>query len=126
MNVFYFPEYATEDSCVNRLLAFNRVRQMIRTSPQAAQSAARQIVNRFCNAVSENQFRGFWSLDLLQMCTLHGGETFVLALNNRDRLNDLLTFFLNPEKLKKLSFQIKLKLFSLFQVRLTRSLNFPM
>ncbi|KAL5964126.1 Vacuolar protein sorting-associated protein 27 [Taenia solium] len=108
-------EYATSESCPNRLLAFAKVRSVAIGGAAAAQSAARQIVNRFCNVALENQRMGLWSLDLLQMCTLHGGDAFALALNSQDRLNDLLAFFLNPTKVKSVSVQLQLKLLSLIQ-----------
>ncbi|VDK23375.1 unnamed protein product [Taenia asiatica] len=114
-DIFNAVEYATSESCPNRLLAFAKVRSVAIGGAAAAQSAARQIVNRFCNVALENQRMGLWSLDLLQMCTLHGGDSFALALNNQDRLNDLLAFFLNPTKVKSVSVQIQLKLLSLIQ-----------
>ena len=82
----------------------------------ASQSAARQIVNRFCNVATENERMGLWSLDLLQMCSIHGGDKFIIALNNQERINDLLAFLLNPFKVKLVTLQIRMKILSLIQV----------
>ncbi|VDM33438.1 unnamed protein product [Hydatigera taeniaeformis] len=114
-DIFDAIDHATSESCPNRLLAFAKVRSVVLGGAAAAQSAARQIINRFCNVAMENQRIGLWSLDLLQMCTLHGGDAFALALNSQDRLNDLLAFFLNPAKFKSISIQTQLKLLSLIQ-----------
>ncbi|CUT99210.1 zinc finger C2H2 type [Echinococcus multilocularis] len=114
-DIFNAIEYATNESCPNRLLAFAKVRSVALSGAAAAHSTARQIINRFCNVALENQQNGLWSLDLLHMCTLHGGDSFALALNSQDRLNDLLAFFLNPIKTKSVSVQIQLKLLSLIQ-----------
>lgn len=111
-----YLEYATNECCPNRLLAFAKVRSVALCGAAAAQSTARQIINRFCNVALDNQRIGLWSLDLLQMCTLHGGDVFALALNSQDRLNDLIAFLLNSTKVKSVSVQIQLKLLSLIQV----------
>ncbi|KAL5106118.1 hypothetical protein TcWFU_002970 [Taenia crassiceps] len=114
-DIFNAIEYATNEGCPNRLLAFAKVRSIALGGAAAAQSTARQIVNRFCNVASESQRISLWSLDLLQMCALHGGDAFALALNGQDRINDLLAFLLNPTKTKSVSGQIQQKLLSLIQ-----------
>uniref|UniRef100_A0A5K3EP64 VHS domain-containing protein n=1 Tax=Mesocestoides corti TaxID=53468 RepID=A0A5K3EP64_MESCO len=123
-DIFDMIEYATDERCSNRLLAFAKVRHTVRSGPLAAQSAPRQLVNRFCSVAPENQSKGLWCLDLLQMCSLHAGDAFVLALNSQDRLNDLLNVFLNPVKSRLISLQIHLKIMSLFQTWSTDYKNF--
>ena len=109
-------EFATVGDCPNRLLGFAKVRNTVRSGALASQSAARQIINRFCNVVGENERMGLWSLDLLQMCSVHGGDHFVLSLNNQARLNDLIAFLMNPIKAKSVSLQIRMKIWSLIEV----------
>lgn len=115
-SLFYFSEYATSTDCPNRLLAFAKFRNVLHSESHAAQFAPRQIINRFCNVAMENYKMGLWSLDLLQMCALHSGDSFALHLNNQDRLNELLVYFLSPEKSKAVSLQIQMKIYYLLRV----------
>ncbi|EUB62346.1 hypothetical protein EGR_02799 [Echinococcus granulosus] len=48
-DIFNAIEYATNESCPNRLLAFAKVRSVALGGAAAAHSTARQIINRFCN-----------------------------------------------------------------------------
>ncbi|VUZ42861.1 unnamed protein product [Hymenolepis diminuta] len=114
-DIFDSIVYATSIDCPNRLLAFTRVRNIVIHDAPAAHTAPRQIINRFRNTAIENYKMGLWSLDLLQLCTLHGGDNFAPYLNSQDQLNELLEFFLNPEKSKAVSTQIQMKIYSLLK-----------
>ncbi|VDO03934.1 unnamed protein product [Rodentolepis nana] len=114
-DIFDSIVHATSIDCKNRLLAFTKVRNIIIQDVTAARTASRQIINRVRNTALENYKIGLWSLDLLQMCTLHGGENFALSLNSQDQLNELLHFFLIPEKSKAVSTQIQMKINSLLR-----------
>ncbi|KAM7536443.1 hypothetical protein Aperf_G00000081591 [Anoplocephala perfoliata] len=114
-DIFDSIEYATSTNCPNRLLAFTMFRNLLLGESDAAQSAPHQIINRLCNVALENYKMGLWSLDLLQMCALHGGDTFALHLNNQDRLNKLLAYFLSSEKSKVVSSQVKMKIYHLLK-----------
>nr|CDS26538.1 zinc finger C2H2 type [Hymenolepis microstoma] len=114
-DIFDTIVHATSIDCQNRLLAFTKVRNIISHDASAARTASRQIINRVRNTALENYKMGLWGLDLLQMCTLYGGENFALFLNNQEQLNELLHFFLIPEKSKAVSTQVQMKINSLLK-----------